>query len=109
MSKTKLKESSRRFLNLLKLSIVSFVTMGILIGYHGAPLINSLIGVFWFLFAVTASLVIIASLSSEDSQETDATDSLEPIDTCMEPGEIVSIERRKKQTLHKEKVFESVS
>jgi len=109
MSKTKLKESSRRFLHLLKLSIVSFVTMGILIGYHGAPLINSLIGVFWFLFAVTASLVIIASLSSEDNHETDAADSLDSVDKAMESGEILSIERRKKQTLHKEKVFESVS
>lgn len=68
MSKTKLKESSLRFLKLLKLSIISFISMGILIGYHGAPLINSLIGVFWFVFAVTASFVIIAALSHEPDE-----------------------------------------
>ncbi|MBX9953242.1 MAG: hypothetical protein K2Y39_28970 [Candidatus Obscuribacterales bacterium] len=106
MSKTKLKESSIRFLNLLKLSIVSFVTMGILIGYHGAHLINSLIGAVWFLFAVTASLVIIASLSSEDTNETNATVALDSTDDDdVKPF----IERRKRQTLSKEKVFESVS
>lgn len=65
MSKTKLKESSHRFLKLLRLSIVSFVSMGILIGYHGAPLINSLIGVFWFVFAVTAGMVVTSALSKE--------------------------------------------
>lgn len=70
MSKTKLKESSRHFLRLLKLSIISFVSMGVLIGYHGAPLINSLIGVFWFVFAVTSGLVLTSALSKE-------TDSIE--------------------------------
>lgn len=107
MSKTKLKESSIRFLNLLKLSIVSFVTMGILIGYHGAHLINSLIGAVWFLFAVTASLVIIASLSSEDTNETNATVALDSTDDDDDVKPF--IERRKRQTLSKEKVFESVS
>lgn len=64
MLKTELKESSRRFLHLLKLSLVSFVSMGVLIGYHGAPLINSMIGAVWFVFVICASLVVIGAIRS---------------------------------------------
>ncbi len=108
MSKTKLKESSRRFLKLLRLSIISFVCMGILIGYHGAPLINSLIGVFWFVFAVTAGMVVISALS-KDTGRADVEnltvfgphDELEP--ACFE--KLVE-DRRRKRAEYRQKVSE---
>jgi hypothetical protein len=99
MSKTKLKASSLRFLNLLKLSILSFISMGILIGYHGAPLINSLIGVFWFVFAVTASMVVIAAMTSE-SVEDNWIESVN--NTSDSPQRYES--KRKARTEHRQKV-----
>jgi len=39
--------------------------MGVLIGFHGAPLINSLIGVVWFIFAITACSVTFTALTSK--------------------------------------------
>lgn len=65
-----MKESSQRYLKLLRLSIVSFVCMGVLIGYHGAPLINSLIGMFWFVFAMTAGMVVISALTQKKPYRT---------------------------------------
>lgn len=102
MSKTKLKESSLRFLNLLKLSIISFISMGILIGYHGAPLINSLIGVFWFVFAVTSGMVIIAALTNESDEanfielDTSTSDFPHCCDHALEGKKTIRAERRQK-------------
>lgn len=69
MSQTTLKKSSQRFLKLLRLSIISFICMGVLIGYHGAPLLNSFIGAFWFVFAVTAGMVVATSLTKESESK----------------------------------------
>lgn len=109
MSKTKLKEASRRFLRLLKLSIVSFVSMGILIGYHGAPLINSLIGVFWFVFAVTAGLVVISVLSKDTGGTEHEWSAMQIKLEELEPAccEKQIDERRKKRSAHRQKVSES--
>lgn len=64
MLKNNEKDSPGRFLYLLKLSIISFVCMGVLIGYHGHPIINSLIGAFWFAFVITAGLVMHAAFTA---------------------------------------------
>ncbi|GEM_PF-3143707 len=108
MSKTKLKETSRRFLQLLKLSIISFVSMGILVGYHGAPLINSLIGVFWFVFAVASGLVVMSALSRE-------TESIEPASVSEKQFDEIEFaysekqanEKRRKRSDYRRKVSES--
>lgn len=57
--------SPKTFLGLLKLSIASFILMGILIGYHGSALVNSFIGAIWFGFVMTASLVLMSAMSSK--------------------------------------------
>lgn len=66
MSKSKLKASSKKFLYLLKISIISFVAMGILIGYHGAAIVNSIIGMVWFVFATTSAMVLMAAVKAEE-------------------------------------------
>ena len=105
MSKTQLKESSRRFLYLLKMSILSFVSMGILIGYHGAPLINSLIGVFWFVFAVTAGLVITASLSDDRDRKFEGASVFKLADDELQPFYEKRIDEMRKERLRSRKTF----
>ncbi len=109
MSKTKLKDSSRRFLKLLRLSIVSFVSMGILIGYHGAPLINSLIGVFWFVFAVTAGMVVISALSKDNLIPQAAVSGIDQSFDALEPEGLEGRmeNRRKARTERRRKVSSS--
>ncbi len=109
MSKKKLKESSHRFLKLLRLSIISFVSMGILIGYHGAPLINSLIGVFWFVFAVTAGMVVISALSKDTGRNELENSTLDRGLDGFEPSydEKLAGERRRKRPAYRQKVSES--
>jgi len=61
-------QPSSRFRRLLKLSITSFICMGVLIGYHGAPVINSFIGLIWLLFVITAGSVTVTALSSKSEK-----------------------------------------
>lgn len=105
------RKSSQRFLNLLKLSIASFVCMGVLIGYHGAPLINSLIGVFWFLFAMTSGMVVFAAINAE-AEETSNLEELE-VDEFADQHEPAccntELERRRKARSEQlEKVLEPI-
>lgn len=110
MSKAKLNESSQRFFKLLKLGIISFISMGVLIGYHGAPLINSLIGMVWFVFAVTAGSVVISALTKEAKTDCPVT-VISNVDKMWNEGDPNCSEkrverRRSGRSEYKEKVSE---